>query len=52
MRTCRLAVAGALALSVPGIVMGTTQWLGRGPVEAVFTAKSRILADAMVPGLA
>lgn len=51
-RTCLLAVAGALVLSVPGIAMGTAQWLGRGSVEAVFAAKNRILADAMVPGLA
>ena len=51
-RTCLLAVAGALVLSVPGIAMGTAQWLSRGSVEAVFTAKNRILADAMVPGLA
>ncbi len=51
-RTCLLAVAGALVLSVPGIAMATAQWPGPGSVEAVFTAKNRILADAMVPGLA
>ena len=51
-RTCLLAVAGALVLSVPAIAMGTAHWLGRGPVEAVFAAKNRILTDAMVPGLA
>ena len=51
-RTCLLAVAGALILSVPGIAMGTAQWLSRGSVEAVFTAKNRTLTDAMVPGLA